>query len=247
MPTRERRRRAQLKAADDRVTRLRLHEIIAVGECASVHPGGATSERSAMCEFGQRGASFIQTYMSISTALAALDRYQTGHADGPATDATLPARLIARSACLSLIRLMPRHRRPGLTMRVASPWPLVPERAITRAPVRSVRVGEHTETGRLQLSPVVQASVGQHCQRSRTDHESRALTTELLIGVRAVSHFKPVRRPATAGLDQVETNGTAPTELLDRCGGHRERRKSHGPYVAAAPDKSRTVARPGQF
>ena len=200
-----------------------------------------------MCEFGQRGASFIQTYMSISTARFALGRYQTGHADGPATYETIPARLIARSACLSLIRLVPRHRRPGLTMRVASPWPLVPERAITRAPVRSVRVGEHTETGRLQLSPVVQASVGQHRQRGRTDHESRALTTELLIGVRAVSQFKPVRRPATAGLDQVETNGTAPTELLDRCRGHRERRKSHGPYVAAAPDKSRTVARPGQF
>jgi hypothetical protein len=97
MPTHERRRKTQLKAADDRVTRLRLHEIIAVGECASGHPGGATSERSAICEFGQRGASFIQTYMSISTALAAFGRDQTAHANGPATYETLPARLIGRA------------------------------------------------------------------------------------------------------------------------------------------------------
>jgi len=68
MPTDERRRRAQWRAADYSVTRLRLHEIIAVGECASGHPGGATSERAAVRDFGQRGTSFIQAYMSVSTA-----------------------------------------------------------------------------------------------------------------------------------------------------------------------------------
>ena len=74
MPTDERRRRAQWSAADDRTTRLRLHEIIAVGECASGHPGEATSERAAVRDFGQRGTSFIQAYMSVSTAAAVLSR-----------------------------------------------------------------------------------------------------------------------------------------------------------------------------
>lgn len=79
MPTDDRRRRAQWRAADYPVTRLRLHDIIAVGECASGHPGGATSERAAVRDFGQRGTSFIQTYMSISTAVTALGRGRFDH------------------------------------------------------------------------------------------------------------------------------------------------------------------------
>jgi hypothetical protein len=38
-----------------------------------------------MCEFGQRGASFIQAYMSISTACAALGSRQIGMRKRPAT------------------------------------------------------------------------------------------------------------------------------------------------------------------